>query len=328
MRGRTSPRPTQRLRDFHGIYTVAPQMSALFERLPRVARSEASVLIRGETGTGKELVARALHALSPRKQGRFEALNCATLTAELLASELFGHVRGAFTGAIRDRPGLFRQAHRGTIFLDEIAEMPLEIQARLLRVLQERSFTPLGGTDPVEVDVRVVSATHRSLREECRQHRFREDLMYRVRVVPLFLPPLAERTGDVEALTWHFIDQFAAHGPRRIERIELRVMDALLAYPWPGNIRELHNAIEYAHAIGEGPDYTLDDLTPELRGEPPPRVLPQDPVTTPKTASDDPERARIRDALQRSGGRKGDAAELLGLSRSTLWRRLRELSLA
>ncbi|MBL8971699.1 MAG: sigma-54-dependent Fis family transcriptional regulator [Myxococcales bacterium] len=331
MRGKHSPRPTRPLRDFHGIYTVAPQMSALFERLPRVARSGASVLIRGETGTGKELVARALHLLSPRKKGRFEALNCATLTAELLASELFGHVRGAFTGAIRDRPGLFRQAHRGTIFLDEIAEMPLEIQARLLRVLQERSFTPLGGTDPVEVDVRVVSATHRSLREECRQHRFREDLMYRVRVVPLFLPPLAERTGDVEALTWHFIDHYAAQGPRRIERIERSVMDALLAYPWPGNIRELRNAVEYAHAIGEGPDYTLDDLTPELRGEPPPRVLPPalastGPAITPP--DDDPERARIRDALQRSGGRKGDAALLLGLSRSTLWRRLRELRLA
>lgn len=326
MRGKHSPRPTQALRDFHGIYTVAPQMSALFDRLPRVARSGASVLIRGETGTGKELVARALHVLSPRKKGRFEVLNCATLTGELLASELFGHVRGAFTGAIRDRPGLFRQAHRGTIFLDEIAELPLELQARLLRVVQERSFTPLGGTDPVEVDVRVVSATHRSLREECRQHRFREDLMYRVRVVPLFLPPLAERTGDVEALTWHFIDQFAAQGPRRIERIERGVMDALLAYPWPGNIRELRNAVEYAHAVGEGPDYTLDDLTPELRGEPPPRVLPTVPASSAeKVAPEEPEQGRIREALRRSGGHKGEAAALLGMSRSTLWRRMREL---
>jgi two-component system response regulator AtoC len=215
MRGKHSPRPAQALREFHGIYSVAPQMFSLFERLPRVARSDASVLIRGETGTGKELVARAVHRLSARSKGSFQALNCATLTAELLASELFGHVRGAFTGAIRDRPGLFRQAHRGSIFLDEIAEMPLEIQARLLRVLQERSFVPLGGTDTVEVDVRVISATHRSLREESRMHRFREDLMYRVRVVPLFLPALAERTGDVEALTWHFLDQFAAQGQRR-----------------------------------------------------------------------------------------------------------------
>jgi two-component system, NtrC family, response regulator AtoC len=321
MPGRYSSRPDGALREFHGIYTVAPQMFALFERLPRVARSEASVLIRGETGTGKELVARALHSLSGRAKGAFQALNCATLTAELLASELFGHVRGAFTGAIRDRPGLFRLAHRGSIFLDEIAEMPLDIQARLLRVLQERSFTPLGGTDPVEVDVRVISATHKSLREESRLHRFREDLMYRVRVVPLFLPPLAERSGDVEALVWHFIDQFAAQGRRRIERIERVVMDALLAYPWPGNIRELRNAIEYAHAIGEGPTYTVEDLTPELRGEPPPRVLPPEPTAAPH----DEERERIIEALRRTEGRKGAAAQLLGVDRSTLWRKLREL---
>jgi two-component system response regulator AtoC len=322
MRSRFSPRPDGAPREYHGIYTVAPQMFALFERLPRVARSDASVLIRGETGTGKELIARALHRLSGRSKGPFQAVNCATLTAELLASELFGHVRGAFTGAIRDRPGLFRLAHRGSVFLDEIAEMPLDLQARLLRVLQERSFVPLGGTDAVEVDVRVLSATHRSLREESRQHRFREDLMYRVRVVPLFLPPLVERTGDVEALTWHFVDHFAGRG-RRIERIERAVMDALLAYPWPGNVRELRNAIEYAHAIGEGPDYTLAELTPELRGEPPPR----DVAAATSTAAEDHERARIAAALQRTGGRKGEAARLLGIDRSTLWRKLRELRL-
>ena len=328
MRSKPISRPTNAPREFHGIYTVAPQMFALFERLPRVARSDASVLIRGETGTGKELVARAVHLLSARDKGPFQALNCATLTAELLASELFGHVRGAFTGAIRDRPGMFRQAHHGSIFLDEIAEMPLEIQARLLRVLQERSFVPLGGTDTVEVDVRVISATHRSLREESRMHRFREDLMYRVRVVPLFLPPLAERTGDVEALTWHFLDQFAAQGRRRVERIERSVMDALLAYPWPGNVRELRNAIEYACAIGEGPVYGLEELTPELRGEPPPRVLPSAfAPAAPAGDTTDPERARLVDALRRTGGHKGEAARLLGINRSTLWRKLRELKI-
>ncbi len=328
MRSKHISRPTDAPAEFHGIFTVAPQMFTLFELLPRVARSDASVLIRGETGTGKELVARAVHLLSARGKGPFQALNCATLTAELLASELFGHVRGAFTGAIRDRPGMFRQAHHGSIFLDEIAEMPLEIQARLLRVLQERSFVPLGGTDTVEVDVRVISATHRSLREESRMHRFREDLMYRVRVVPLFLPPLAERTGDVEALTWHFLDQFAAQGRRRVERIERSVMDALLAYPWPGNVRELRNAIEYACAIGEGPVYALADLTPELRGEPPPRVLPPAlaPVA-PAIDASDPERARLVDALRRAEGHRGEAARLLGIDRSTLWRKLREFKI-
>jgi two-component system response regulator AtoC len=329
MRGKHCTRPPEGLREFFGIYSVAPQMFALFERLPRVARSDASVLIRGETGTGKELVAHAVHSLSARGKGSFQAINCATLTAELLASELFGHVRGAFTGAIRDRPGLFRQAHHGSIFLDEIAEMPLEIQARLLRVLQERNFVPLGGTDSVDVDVRVISATHRSLREESRLHRFREDLMYRVRVVPLFLPPLAERTGDVEALMWHFIDQFAAQGQRRIERVERAVLDALLAYPWPGNVRELRNAVEYACAIGEGPDYVLDDLTPELRGEPPPRVISPEPSTSggPVAEGEAAERARIVEALRRTGGRKGEAAQLLGVDRSTLWRKLRELKI-
>jgi len=318
-------RPDRRPREYHGIYSSAAQMFELFEQLPRIARSNASVLIRGETGTGKELVARAMHRLGARAAGPFQAVNCATLTAELLASELFGHVRGAFTGAVRDRPGLLRQAHRGTIFLDEIAEMPLDVQARLLRVLQERSFTPLGGTDPVEVDVRVVSATHRSLREEARHHRFREDLMYRVRVVPVFLPPLAERTGDVEALTWHFVDLLAAEGPRRISRIERRVIDALVAYTWPGNVRELRNAVEYAQAIGEGPDWRFAELLPELRGEPPPRTLPATLSAAPPV--DAAERARIAEALRRSGGRKGAAARLLGIDRSTLWRRLRELQL-
>ncbi|HFE44923.1 MAG TPA: sigma-54 factor interaction domain-containing protein, partial [Nannocystis exedens] len=166
MSGLPLERPEREPQEFFGIYTVSPQMLAFFDLLPRVARSGASVLIRGETGTGKELAARALHLVSPRKDGPFRAINCATLTAELLASELFGHVRGSFTGALRDRPGLFSLADKGTIFLDEIAEMPLEIQARLLRVLQERTFVPLGGSESRTVDVRVLSATHRALREE------------------------------------------------------------------------------------------------------------------------------------------------------------------
>jgi len=321
MRRRYATRPTGTTREFHGIHTVAPQMDALFALITRVARSEASVLVRGETGTGKELVARALHRLSGRAKGPFQAINCATLTPELLASELFGHVRGSFTGAIRDRQGLFRLADRGSVFLDEIAEMPLDLQARLLRVLQERSFTPLGGVDPVQVDIRVISATHKSLRDEARAHRFREDLMYRIRVVPLFLPPLAERSGDVEALTWHFVDLHARRDERRIERIEREVMDALLAYPWPGNVRELSSAVAYAYAVGEGPDWTLAELLPELRGEPAPRALPQE---APAPDLDPGERARLAAALQASGGRKGEAARRLGIDRSTLWRKLRE----
>jgi two-component system response regulator AtoC len=314
-------RPPLELTDFHGIMTVSPQMRDLFDVVERVAKSDATVLVRGETGTGKELIARALYRLSPRADKPFHAVNCATLSGELLASELFGHVKGAFTGAIRDRLGLFEVADGGTVFLDEIAELPLDIQARLLRVLQERTFTPLGTTESVKVDVRLVSATNKALRRRVAEGTFREDLMYRVRVVPLFLPRLAEREGDVEALLWHFIDNFNERSARQIDAIETHTMDTLLEYRWPGNVRELHNVVEYAFAIGEGPLLGLDDLTPELRGEPPPR----------EGDTDDPraaERARIVDALKKTGGRKGKAARELGMSRSTLWRKLREYRIA
>lgn len=308
-----------------GMATVSPQMLEFFELLKRVARTDASILIRGETGTGKELVARALHRLGPRHKAPFKALNCATLTPELLASELFGHVRGAFTGAYRDRQGLFALAHKGSVFLDEIAELPLELQARLLRVLQEKSFTPVGGAEAIQVDVRVLSATHRALREEVAQRRFREDLMYRVRVVPLFLPRLADRTGDIEALTWHFIDRFnqptpgsGFHGDRVIDAIDDDALSALLSYDWPGNIRELRNVVEHAFAVGEGPVLSLGDLTPELRGEPPP-IGHREPLNAAEL-----ERAQLLSALREARGRKARAAEILGISRSTLWRKLRE----
>lgn len=311
----------QVLTEFHGMATRSPQMQALFETLTRVAQSEAPVLIRGETGTGKELCARALHALGPRRDGPFRAINCATLTPELLASELFGHVRGAFTGAVKDRRGLFALAHRGTIFLDEIAELPLDLQARLLRVLQERSFVPVGGTDSVEVDVRILSATHKALRAEAAAGRFRHDLMYRVRVVPLYLPRLAERDGDVEALTWRFIEQLNGYSRRRITNITPEAMDLLLAYHWPGNVRELRNVLEHAYAIGLGVTLVADDLTPELRGE-----GPRDERMLAPTVAEQ-ERAEVMSALSRTRGRKAEAAALLGISRATLWRKMREMQL-
>lgn len=292
-------------------------MRAFFEVLTRAATSEAPILVRGESGTGKELVARAVHDLSERASGPFRAINCATLTPELLASEFFGHVRGAFTGAVRDRKGLFALADQGTVFLDEIAEIPLELQARLLRVVQEQSFVPVGGTDPVNVDVRIVSATHRALREEVAAKRFREDLMYRIRVVPLFLPRLADRDGDVAALLWTFIDEFNARGRRQVTEISEAAKDLLCRYPWPGNIRELRNVLEYAFAIGQGPVLTPVDLTPEIRGEPSPGQ------GAPQTALE-LERDMLLEALRGARGNKGKAADLMGISRSTLWRKLRE----
>lgn len=307
--------------DFHGMLTVAPQMQALFELLRRVARTEASVLLRGETGTGKELAAQAIHALSHRASEPFRAVNCATLTPELAASTLFGHVRGAFTGAVSDRRGLLTLADGGTVFLDEVAELGLDLQARMLRVLQEHSFVPVGGTDAKSVDIRLITATHKSLREEVEARRFREDLMYRIRVVPIFIPPLVERTGDVEALTWAFIEEFNARGPRHVESIAEDVHGMLMGYPWPGNVRELRNVIEYAFAVGDGPVLRAHEVPPELRGELPPNAKKS------TRSPEEDERYRIREALRLAGGQKSQAAELLGISRTTLWRRMRELKL-
>ena len=312
-------RMTAKLTNFQGMLTTSTRMKSFFEDLRRVSRTDASVLLRGETGTGKELAARAIHTLSPRKASGFRAVNCATFTPELLASKLFGHERGAFTGAVKSRQGLFALANRGTLFLDEVAEIPLEIQARLLRVLQEQTFVPLGGTDPIQVDVRIVSATHRALRAEVDAKTFREDLMYRIRVVPLYIPKLIERDGDVEALTWYFIRHFNTQGYRHVKALCPHARDALLSYSWPGNIRELRNVIEYAFAIGEGETLTVNELTPELRGEAPAKA-PSDQVLT----LAEMERERLIDALRQAGGRRGPAADKLGMSRSTLWRKLRE----
>ncbi|MCB0341774.1 MAG: sigma-54-dependent Fis family transcriptional regulator [Pseudobdellovibrionaceae bacterium] len=312
-------KPDFQYENFHGIVTVSPEMKKFISVLQRVARTDASVLLRGETGTGKELVASAIHLLSRRSRARFEAINCATLTPDLLASELFGHMKGAFTGAVRDKKGLFLMADGGTLFLDEVAEMPLEIQARFLRVLQDKTFTPVGSVNPIQVDVRVIAATNKSLRRMVEQGLFREDLMYRIRVVPLFLPRLVDREGDVEALTWYFIEQENQKGFRQIRALEKQVMEAFKSYPWFGNVRELKNNIEYAYAIGEGDVLRFSELTPELRGEESPSSKRVDQKT-----EVDIERERILNTLNEVGGRKGRAAEKLGMSRSTLWRKLRE----
>lgn len=310
--------------NFFGMVSASPQMKEFFELVRKVARSDTSVLVRGESGTGKELVAQAIHELSARADRPFRAVNCATFTSELLASELFGHVRGAFTGAVDDRRGLFELADGGIIFMDEIAEIPFEIQARLLRVLQEQIFVPLGATNPRSVNVRLVAATNKALRREVAEGRFREDLMYRIRVVPIFLPPLVQREGDVELLLWHFIDEFNASSgmPRTIEAIHRDAFEALLAYSWPGNVRELRNVIEYAFVIGDGTVLTIDELTPELRGEPPPSRR----LET-RSGGEDTERRRIIAALRATGGHRGETAERLGISRTTLWRRMQQLGI-
>jgi two-component system response regulator AtoC len=233
----------------------------------------------------------------------------------LLESELFGHKRGAFTGAIRDHPGLFRAADRGTLFLDEVAEIPLDIQGRLLRALQEKTFLPLGETQPVSVDVRIISATNRSLRQEVADGRFREDLSYRIRVVPVHVPPLRERGKDVEALFWYFVNEMNGHGLRHVEAVARRALSAIVRYRWPGNVRELQSMVQHAFAVEEGPVLDLVGLTPEVRGDSVHGF--EAPDRAPRGEMD-----RIRAALARHGQRKSAAASELGMSRQTLWRKM------
>lgn len=328
-----------------GILTRAPAMHELLRQIEKVARSKANVLVRGETGAGKELVAQALHSASARANGPFRALNCAALPPTLLESELFGHVRGAFTGAVRDNPGHFRLANGGTLFLDEVAELPLEMQAKLLRVLQERVIVPVGGGQTIPVDVRIVAATHRSLRAAVRAHKFRADLLYRLRVIPLFLPPLRERPVDVEPLTWRFITELQSDAGRTISRVSPGALKALQDYHWPGNVRELRNVIEYALVMGEGPLLTEADLPSEVVVGSSEIPLPQanrssltdeseQKPAVESTSTDEaspvpsPEARKLLIALERAGGHHGRAAQSLGMSRVTLWRKLRKWGLA
>ncbi len=295
---------------FHGIVTRDPGMMQAIQVIRNVAETDATVLVRGESGTGKELVARAIHEESQRRDRTFLAVNCAAFTPSLLESELFGHVKGSFTGASADRAGIFVQAHRGTLFLDEVAELPLELQSKLLRVLQERVVVPVGSNRPQPVDVRVVAATHHSLRDAVKAGKFREDLMYRLRVVPVFLPPLRERPRDIELLLQHFIQKGNQRGPREIRGILPEVMKLLRDHDWPGNVRELQNVVEYAFAVGRGPTLGLQDLPPEFR----------EPVASTLPGGVQDELQRVRVALTAAHGNMGKAAELAGMSRTSFWR--------
>lgn len=317
---------------FHGLWSRDPKMRELFRIIPRVAQEEVTVLVRGETGTGKEHVARALHDLSPRKDGPFRAINCAALPDTLLESELFGHVRGAFTGAHKDTPGHMQLADQGTLFLDEVAELPLDLQAKLLRVIETRTVTPVGGRNPVAIDIRIISATHRGLRQEVEAGRFRADLMYRLRVIPLFLPSLRERRVDIELLCERFIADMNPSWRRKIDSISPAALAVLERHDWPGNVRELKNVLAYAYAIGDGPVLLASDLPPEL-GEPvSPLVssVPREPAQPSAELADavlSPEGRRIAQVLERTGGSRERAAKILGLSRVTLWRKMKQLGI-
>ncbi len=319
--GNLPPLPLTEHINFHGILSRSPSMKPVFQIIQNAAKTEATVLVRGESGTGKELVAHAIHNLSPRRHEPFLAINCAALSVNLLESELFGHVKGAFTGAINDNVGLFRQADGGTLFLDEVAELPLELQAKLLRVIQEQNYIPVGGTQIIHVNVRIVAATHRSLRNEVKNGRFREDLMYRLRVVPIFIPPLRERREDINLLLWHFIQRHNAKGLRVIDKIEPQAMRVLLDYHWPGNVRELQNVLEYAFVVGTGTSLKLSELPPEFREQS--KKHKTDHRIKHSTSNND-ESAAIRLALEQCNGKVGLAADMLGLSRATFWRKRKQ----
>jgi len=315
-----------------GIVGRSAAMLSVFKMVARIARSTAPVLVLGESGTGKELVARSVHAHSPRGGGPFVAVSCAAMTESILESELFGHERGAFTGADKAHRGLFEQATGGTLFLDEIGEVPAKMQAQLLRVLQEGEVRRVGGHDPVAVDVRIVAATHRDLDEEVKAGRFREDLLFRLRVVTLHLPPLRERPEDIPPLVEYFVGQACRREGRRAPAIAPEAMERLRRHRWPGNVRELRNAVERALAIAS-PEVVLEsDLPAEIGAEPPapPSGAPARPAATWAGAdlfSDRPtldvlELRYVDLVLREAGGNKKRAAELLGIDRRTLYRML------
>jgi len=305
-------------------------MRAIFKRIGLVADSDNSVLVHGETGTGKELVAQALHANSARAGGPFVAVNCAAIPAELLESELFGHVKGAFSGATADRLGRFREADGGTLFLDEIGDMPLPMQAKILRVLQEREVTPLGARHPLSVDLRVVAATHRHLEAEVAAGRFRADLWYRLQVIAIDVPPLRERTGDVALLAGHFLQQ---HAIGRGKRLSAAALAALEACAWPGNVRQLRNTIQRAIALSEGELIGPEHLGLDLARGPAPQTVTGAPVAIDwdgplELAVAQLEAAMLQHALDATGGNRSEAARRLGLSRQQLYRKLAQFGMA
>jgi two-component system, NtrC family, response regulator PilR len=311
---------------FCDIIGSSPAMQAVYKMIAAVAATTSTVLITGESGTGKELAARAIHFNSLRRDRPFVALNCGALTETLLESELFGHVRGAFTGANVTKKGLLEVAERGTVFLDEIAETSLAMQVKLLRVLQERTFRRVGGTEEIEVDIRIVAATNRDLRKEVADGRFREDLYYRINVIPVHLPPLRERREDIPLLAQHFVDGFARQLGKQVVGLSKEALAALEGYAWPGNVRELENAMERAVALERTPAVLVESLPDSVRGvaagsHPGPilRLVAEETCPLPEGFDLEAhvrgiEREYLAQALRRAGGVKTRAVELLGMT--------------
>jgi two-component system response regulator HydG len=310
---------------FGDLVGKSPAMQALFESIRKIAPTNSSVLILGESGTGKELVARAIHRQSPRAGGPFIRVNCSALAETLLESELFGHERGAFTGAVRERRGRFELAHGGTLFLDEISDVPASVQVKLLRVLQEKEIERVGGERTIRVDVRILSATNRDLAAEVARGAFREDLYYRLHIVPLRVPALRERPGDIELLVRHFLRTIAKETGKHVTGITDDALRQLAAYPWPGNVRELENAVERAIVLCDGE--TLGRGEFPIEGPAPAAAAPAAANGSLDRVLADTEKRLIQEALERTGGVKTRTAELLGIKTSALYYKLEKYGL-
>ncbi len=305
---------------FQGIVGKSPVMQKVFQVIEKAAKSDAPVIIYGESGTGKELVARAVHRLGRRREGPFVQLNCAALNEALLESELFGHIKGAFTGAVRHRLGRFEAADRGDIFLDEIGDIPLSIQIKLLRVLETKEFERVGENRPISVDVRIITATNKNLLELIADKKFREDFFFRINVIPVYIPPLRERSEDIPLLVNTFVQRLRRRTRKRITGLTQTAMEHCMRYHWPGNVRELKSALEYAFVIAEEGLIDTDQLPPQIiRG----KSAPNGEALMP-SGRDQIEKAELIEALRQCSGNQSETARLLGLCRTTVWNRMKK----
>jgi two-component system response regulator HydG len=314
--------------EFEEMLGTSAPMKRLFNLLEKIATSDSSVLITGETGTGKELVARALHRRSQRSEHPFITVNCAAMPPQLLESELFGHVRGAFTDAKSAHSGLLRQSDRGSLFLDEIGELPLELQPKFLRALENRSIRPVGGSTEVGFDVRIMAATNRDLEAAAEEGQFREDLLFRINVIQIFAPPLRTRGNDVLLLAQHYIDDFAMRLGRSVKGLTSAAAEKLLGYAWPGNVRELRNCIERAVTLTEHDRIVVEDLAERIRNYRSSELGFERSDAAELPPMDEVERRYIERVLREVGGNKTQAARILGYDRKRLYRKLKRYSIS
>ncbi|MCG6892211.1 MAG: sigma 54-interacting transcriptional regulator [Desulfobacteraceae bacterium] len=312
---------------FHGMIGTSPAMKRVFELIANAAQSDAPVIVFGESGTGKELVAQAIHEAGKRGKNPFVKVNCAALNESLLESELFGHVKGSFTGAVRDRKGRFEAAHGGDIFLDEIGDLPMSTQVKLLRVIEEKVIERVGDHRPVTVDVRIISATNRDLQERITEGAFREDFYYRINVIPISVPALRERIEDIPLLAQSFFRRIRLKSGKAIQGISEEALERLTSYSWPGNVRELKSAFEYAFVACSGKSIGPEHLPPAvLRQAPPPAASPKGDIVS--EDMDTVKKRRLEDALRRTGGNRSAAARILGISRTSVWNQIKRYGIA